>query len=39
MEVIVGRHWLNDQLQEFREKNGDVIERLSLIEVFSKKGG
>jgi hypothetical protein len=39
MEEIVGSRWLNDQLQEFREKNGDVIERLSLIEVFSKKGG
>jgi hypothetical protein len=39
MEVIVGRHWLNDQLQEFHEKNGDVIERLSLTAVFSKKGG
>jgi hypothetical protein len=39
MEVIVGRHWLNDQLQEFRERNGNVIERLSLTEVFSKKGG
>jgi len=39
MEVIVGRHWLNSQFQEFRERNGDVIVRLSLIEVFSKKGG
>jgi len=39
MEVIVGRHWLNDQLQEFFERNGDVIARLSLIELFSKKGG
>jgi hypothetical protein len=39
MEGIVGRHWLNDQLQEFREKNGDVIERLTLTQVFSKKGG
>jgi hypothetical protein len=39
MEVIVGRHWLNEQLQEFLERNGDVIERFSLTEVFSKKGG
>jgi hypothetical protein len=39
MGVIVGRHWLDVQLQEFREKNGDVIERLSLTELFSKKGG
>ncbi|MCJ7662624.1 MAG: hypothetical protein MUO24_00115 [Desulfobacterales bacterium] len=39
IEEILGRRWLNDQLQEFCEKNGDVIKRLSLIEVFSKKGG
>jgi hypothetical protein len=39
MEGIVGRSWLDSQFQEFREKNGDVIERLSLTQVFSKKGG
>jgi len=39
MEVIVGRRWLDNQLQGFLQRNGDVIERLSLIEVFSKKGG
>ena len=39
MEVIVGRHWLDNQLQEFREKNGDVIGRLSLTEVFAQRGG
>jgi hypothetical protein len=39
MEVILGRRWLDSQLQEFRERNGDVIEKLSLTEVFSKKGG
>jgi len=38
MEIIVGRHWLNDHLQEFREKHGDIIDRLSLIEVFSTQG-
>jgi hypothetical protein len=39
MESIVGKHWLDGQLQEFRERNGDVIERLSLNELFSQKGG
>jgi len=39
MEVIVGRHWLDTQFQEFRERNGDVIEKLSLTELFIKKGG
>jgi hypothetical protein len=39
MEGIVGRNWLNSQFQEFREKNGDAIERLTLTQVFSKKGG
>jgi hypothetical protein len=39
MEVIVGRNWLDSQFQEFRERNGDIIERLSLTELFSKKGG
>ncbi|GAF85167.1 unnamed protein product, partial [marine sediment metagenome] len=36
MEDIVGSHWLNGQLQDFYEKNGDIVERMSLIEVFSK---
>ncbi len=36
MEVIVGRGWLSSQFQEFRERNGDVIEKLSLTELFSK---
>jgi len=39
MEAIVGRNWLDSQFQEFRESNGDVIEKLSLTELFSKKGG
>lgn len=39
METLVGSHWLNGQLQEFRKKNGDIIDRLSLIEVLSNTGG
>jgi len=39
MKVIVGNHWLNGQLQKFRERNGDIIEKLSLTELFSTKGG
>jgi len=39
MEAIVGRNWLDSQFQEFRESNGDVIEKLALTELFSKKGG
>jgi hypothetical protein len=39
MEGIVGRNWLDSQFQEFREKHGDIIEKLSLTELFSKKGG
>ncbi|MCJ7664548.1 MAG: response regulator [Desulfobacterales bacterium] len=39
MVIIVGRHWLNNQLQEFRERNDDIIARLSLIEVFSEQRG
>jgi hypothetical protein len=38
IESLVGAPWLNEQLQEFRERNGDVIGKLSLTEVFSKKG-
>jgi hypothetical protein len=37
MVSLVGRGWLNGQLQEFRERHGDIIERLSLIEVFSEQ--
>jgi len=36
MVIIVGRHWLNDHLREFRQGHGDIIARLSLIEVFSE---
>jgi hypothetical protein len=39
METIVGSHWLHEQLQAFGKRNADIIERLSLIEVFSQKGG
>jgi len=39
MESIVGSSWLNDQLQNFQERNDDIISRLSLTEVFSQKGG
>jgi hypothetical protein len=39
MEAIVGRNWLDSQFQEFRERNGDMIEKLSLTDLFSKKGG
>lgn len=39
MASIVGSSWLNGQLQEFQNKNGDIIARLSLVEVFSQKGG
>lgn len=35
MEVIVGKKWLNGQLQEFREGHGDIIDRLSLTDVLS----
>lgn len=35
MEVIVGSHWLNGHLQAFRERHGDIIEQVSLTEVFS----
>jgi len=37
MVIIVGRHWLNDQLQEFRQRHSDIIERLALIEVLSEQ--
>ena len=36
MVIIVGRHWLNDHLREFRQGHSDIIARLSLIEVFSE---
>jgi CheY-like chemotaxis protein len=39
MVIIVGRHWLNSKLQEFRQRHGDVIKRLSLIEVFAEQRG
>jgi hypothetical protein len=39
METLSGSHWLIKQLQAFQEKNGDIIARLSLNEVFSRKGG
>jgi DNA-binding response OmpR family regulator len=39
MVSLVGRGWLNGQLQEFRERNGGIIARLSLIEVFSEQRG
>jgi hypothetical protein len=39
METLSGSHWLIKQLQDFQEKNGDVIARLSLTEVFLRKGG
>jgi hypothetical protein len=39
MASIVGNSWLNSQLQEFQNKNGDIIARLSLVEMFSQKGG
>jgi hypothetical protein len=39
MESITGSHWLIKQLQDFQGKNGDIIARLSLTEVFSRKGG
>jgi len=35
MEMIVGSHWLNGQLQEFRERNGDIIGKFALNEVLS----
>lgn len=38
METIVGPHWLKEQLDDFQKMNGDIIDRLSLIEVFSRKG-
>jgi hypothetical protein len=38
METIIGSRWLNEQLQAFRQRNGDVVEQLSLIEVFARKG-
>jgi DNA-binding response OmpR family regulator len=39
MVIIVGRHWLNEHLQEFRQGHSDIIARLSLIEVFSELHG
>jgi hypothetical protein len=36
METIVGSRWINEQLQTFRQRNGDIIKRLSLSEVFSR---
>jgi hypothetical protein len=39
METIVGSHWLEEQLHDFKEKNGAIVERLSLIGLFSQKGG
>ncbi|MCJ7546178.1 MAG: response regulator [Deltaproteobacteria bacterium] len=39
MVIIVGRHWLNDRLREFRQGHSDIIARLSLIEVFSELHG
>lgn len=39
MVIIVGRHWLNDQLREFRQRHGDIIARVSLTEVFSEQRG
>jgi hypothetical protein len=39
METIVGRHWLEEQLQDFQEKNSAIMERLSLIGLFLQKGG
>lgn len=38
MELIVGSHWLNGQLQEFRKKHGDIIDKFSLGEVLSNQG-
>jgi hypothetical protein len=38
METILGSRWLNEQLQAFRQRNGDAIDRMSMIEVFSRKG-
>lgn len=38
MEDIVGSHWLNDHLQGFQESKADLMERLVLTEVFSRKG-
>jgi DNA-binding response OmpR family regulator len=39
MVTIVGRHWLNDQLRDFRQRHVDIIARLSLTEMFSEQGG
>ena len=39
MEVIVGSHWLNEQLQGFQEKNNDLVNQFALREVFTQKGG
>jgi hypothetical protein len=38
MVTIIGRHWLNNQLQEFRQRHGDILTRLSLIEAFADLG-
>ena len=39
MEIIIGSHWLNDQLLAFQEKNSAIISRLTLTELFPQKGG
>lgn len=39
VESIVGSRWLEVQLEGFNQRHGDLIERLSLKEVFERKGG
>jgi CheY-like chemotaxis protein len=39
MTTIVGRHWLNEHLQEFKRRHDDIIQKLSLSEVFAEKKG
>jgi hypothetical protein len=39
METITGSHWLNEQLQDFQERNSATIARLNLTDVFPQKGG
>jgi hypothetical protein len=38
METITGSHWLDDRLREFKERNSAIIARLTLTDVFSRKG-
>jgi len=39
MAIVVGNHWLNEQLSKFEQWNDELIKQLSLTEIFVVKGG